>query len=478
MKTMADQELIKVILQIPEESQTIEFKRLGGKKVVGKIIESIVAMANAEGGTIILGVEDPEKDIDESKRILGIEENKENFDSISHELQRIIPPLAGIWPPLLIKDEKSCNTIALIKVPKVVDAFCEIEKQVFLRLEKSNKKLSPQEIVKLSYAKGFQKADRELVDDVSLSLLDTQEYKSWKEKRGIKEESIEKVLLKTGLAREDGGSIKPTRASILLFAEYPSDLMETKAIVRIIRFEGNTIKYGEKPNMIGTPRNIAGPISTVIKEAQEYTLSILQAGIKLSSGFLSTYEIPPRAVKEAITNAVIHRDYSIKRDIEVRIFEDRLEIESPGLLPFNITARNIGFVRAEGYRNDLIVKHLREFPEAPNLDMNEGVVAMRNEMKSEGLYPPLFWTYPNLQDAVRVILLNEKAPSEWEKVRDYLEKNNYVTNEIARQVTGIVQNYQMSRLLSKWVDQGLLIKVGKFKSTKYKLRDSDEVKIN
>ena len=61
----------------------------------------------------------------------------------------------------------------------------------------------------------------------------------------------------------------------------------------------------------------------------------------MPTGFTTRYRIPERAVKEAITNAIIHRDYYIKRDIEIRIFEDRLEVESPGLLPYNITSRNI-----------------------------------------------------------------------------------------------------------------------------------------
>ncbi len=62
------------------------------------------------------------------------------------------------------------------------------------------------------------------------------------------------------------------------------------------------------------------------EEAQEYVLTLLQAGITIpSSGFINKYRIPERAVKEAITNAVIHRDYFIKRDIEINIYEDTLE---------------------------------------------------------------------------------------------------------------------------------------------------------
>ena len=61
-------------------------------------------------------------------------------------------------------------------------------------------------------------------------------------------------------------------------------------------------------------------------------------------------------------------------------------------------------MRADGYRNDLLVKHLREFPEQPNLDRNEGVQAMRNEMNEKDLYDPVYITYPTLEDSVKVIL--------------------------------------------------------------------------
>jgi ATP-dependent DNA helicase RecG len=161
--------------------------------------------------------------------------------------------------------------------------------------------------------------------------------------------------------------------------------------------------------------------------------------------------MPERAVKEAITNAVIHRDYFIKRDIEIKLFEDRMEVESPGLLPYNITTSNIGYVRSEGYRNDSVVKHLREFPNPPNLDQNEGVRAMRNEMEFNGLYPPIYITYPTLDDSVKVVLLNEHRPGEWEIIRSYLEVNKYIANEKAREITKVEQRDKMSRMFNKWV---------------------------
>ena len=167
----------------------------------------------------------------------------------------------------------------------------------------------------------------------------------------------------------------------------------------------------------------------LIKSAHKYVLGVIESGVEIHSGFITIYKIPERAIKEAITNAVIHRDYYIKRDIEIKIFEDRVEILSPGLFPYNITRKNIGLVRADGYRNDLLVKHLREFPEPPNLDRNEGVQAMKNEMKKQNLFPPIFITYPHIEDSVEVLLLNEERPSEWEKIHKYLQDNRYINNQ-------------------------------------------------
>ena len=339
--------------------------------------------------------------------------------------------------------------------------------------------MTPQETIKFAYAKGFEKADKELVE-VSFSLLETEAYRKWKEKRGIEAKDIEISLEKTGLSRRDKrGSLLPTRAAVMLFADYPTDLMETKCAIRVFQYTGRLEEFKEAPNLMGTPKTIQGPIIKQIKEAHEYVLSLLRSGITVPSGFVTKYQIPERAVKEAITNAVIHRDYHIKRDIEIKIFEDRVEIDNPGLFPYNITPANIGHVRSEGFRNDLLVKHLREFPSPPNLDRNEGVQAMRSEMKSQNLYPPIFWTYPKMQDTVRVILLNEEVINEWGKVSYYLGKNKYITNEEARKITGIIQRDKMTKILKGWVNHGLLIQIkpksGYVKGTQYRLPGTAEI---
>lgn len=475
---MTKQELLDSILSIPAETQNIEFKRLWweSEKLVTKIVETIVAMANTEWWNIILWIDDPEKSNKKQlDRIYWIEENLELFDAIWREIQKIIPPIINIRPPKMIKIEKINKTIAIIFIPKAIQSFCSINNQVFQRQQKWNKRLSPQETVKLSYAKWFTKADRELVD-VDFDLIKTPYFEQRKKDRKLPQEDGEILLYKMWLARKDDDwKIKLTRAAVMLFADYPTNLMETKCAIRIYKYSWTIEQFRETPNLIGKPKTIEWPVIKLIKDAQEYVLSAIENWIQIHSWFITTYKIPERAIKEAITNAVIHRDYYIKRDIEIKIFEDRIEIDSPWLLPYNITTQNIWLVRAEWYRNDLLVKHLREFEEAPNLDRNEWVQAMRSEMSNNNLYPPLFFSYPYFQDSVKVVLLNEDRWTERDKVKKYLDKNKYINNEEARKITGITQSYKMSRLLKKWADTWLIVKIetNNLKNIRYKLMNQD-----
>lgn len=357
---------------------------------------------------------------------------------------------------------------------KALHNFHSINGNVFVRLQKGNKKLLPQEIVELNYAKGFRKADAELVN-IDFELLNTEYFKTWKKELKLPNENIEELLYQKGLARENENGILPTRAAVLLFAKYPTNLMDTKCTIRVYKYQGVIEQFKDVPNLIGEPKTIDGPITKLISDAHEYVLGLLESGIEIHSGFITKYKIPERAVREAITNAVIHRDYYLKRDIEIRIFEDRIDILSPGLFSGNITVKNIGKVRSNEYRNDLIVKNLREFPEAPNLDRNEGVKSMRQQMSENNLYPPIFFTYPSYQDSVMVVLLNEVQSDEWETVKEYLENNHYINNKKAREITHVEQSHKMSRLFRKWINNGLILKIEtkNKKDTRYKLSNND-----
>lgn len=200
MKKENQSDWLKNILEIPAETQTIEFKRLTEDKVVTKVVETVVGMANTDGGVIILGVDDPEKTkLKGVDRIYGIDENVQIYDALGRELQRITPPLSGLWPPTFLDVPDSDKRVAMLFVPKSIDSFRSVSNHVYVRGEKGNRQLAAHEVVKLAYAKGFERADRGTVD-IDFKLLKTPYFEEWKEVRRVNGSPIEAVLEKTGLA--------------------------------------------------------------------------------------------------------------------------------------------------------------------------------------------------------------------------------------------------------------------------------------
>ena len=100
------------------------------------------------------------------------------------------------------------------------------------------------------------------------------------------------------------------------------------------------------------------------------TKDIIESIKKLGAEF-ENIEYPDETLHEIITDAVLHRDYSIATDIQIRIFDNRVEIESPGKLPGYVTVKNI--LSSQSARNPKIVRFINKFPNAPNKDVGEGL---------------------------------------------------------------------------------------------------------
>jgi ATP-dependent DNA helicase RecG len=131
------------------------------------------------------------------------------------------------------------------------------------------------------------------------------------------------------------------------------------------------------------PRSIEGPLLFQIEKALEYFRNVVRnSPPKLTSSvFEPSFNIPENAFQEAVTNAVIHRNYGIENDIQIRFFDDRVEVISPGTYPGHITIDNI---RHERYaRNPAILRTLNRFQNSPNLDIGEGVDRIYAEMKKK-----------------------------------------------------------------------------------------------
>ena len=144
---------------------------------------------------------------------------------------------------------------------------------------------------------------------------------------------------------------------------------------------------------------------------------------------------------EIITNAVLHRDYSILTDIQIRIFTNRIEVESPGRLPGHITTYNI--LKEQYSRNAKIVRLISKFPSPPNKDAGEGLNTAFDAMTKMHLQRPQIVEKDN---GVLVIVKHERLADAETIILDFLQTHPSISNSEARELTGISDANKMKRV--------------------------------
>jgi ATP-dependent DNA helicase RecG len=447
-----------------DETKHLEFKRVSGKMVT-KALETICAFANADGGLLVLGLADV-KEHKGSSRLFGVEENAEALDELERKLgSEFLPPLGAVQAirvPCTLHNgpaKGQAGHLVVIRVERSAQVHSLVHGGTFTRLERGNRPLSAEEITELSYRRGTRSAVAEPVP-VALGRLNTLAWHRFLERRGPLTGSQAEQLLNIGLAVNIDGQIQPLRAAVLLFADEPGGLLAahgTRADVRVFVYDGKSALPGSTPNLRKEPKTIRGPLIDQIDRTVKAVMDELAQGVTLSgSGFRTRHVYPERVVKEAIVNAVVHRDYRLNRDIVVRIFDDHIEVESPGLLPKGITPATIHRTGSKT-RNDLIAAHLRDFPAPPNLDAGEGVKMMFAEMERAQLYPPQYRENPDAAvESLSVVLLNHERPSAWDEVSDWLDRHGSIANADVVRMAG-VDTLRASKLLAAWREQGLLV---------------------
>ncbi len=455
--------LLDQVLSRPE-SRHLEFKRVSGK-MVNKALETICAFANTEGGILVLGLADP-KEHQGKERLFGVEENPEAVDELQRALgSRFQPGITGIGLRRIAcalhngSAKGQSGHLVLVSVPKSTSVHSVVNSGTFVRLDAGNGTMNAEAVTELSYRRGVRSATSEPVA-IPLQLLQTQVWQRFLLGRGPLTGPFDEQLMKIGLADRVDGVVQPKRAAVLLFADEPGSLLaahDSRADVRIMVYDGKQVLAGSSPNFRKPPKTVRGPLIDQIDACVKRVMDELAEGVVHSgSGFVALHAYPERVVKEAIVNAIIHRDYRLNRDIFIRIFDDRIEVESPGVFPGNITPANIAKAGSRA-RNPLLAVNLREFPVAPNIDAGEGVRMMFAEMAQATLYPPQYRQNTDAAvESVTVTLFNAKRPSHWDEVSDWVDRHGYIANADVVRITGL-DTLKASKLLALWRDQGVLV---------------------
>ena len=171
------------------------------------------------------------------------------------------------------------------------------------------------------------------------------------------------------------------------------------------------------------------------------------------SGFESV-SYPNSALHEIITNAIIHRDYSLNDDVHITIFDNRIEIYSPGRLPAHVTTNNILDERFA--RNQKIVRMLNKFPDPPNKDVGEGLNTAFEAMRNLELREPEIL---ETESGVKVVLRHEKLAQPETRIVDYLRENDEINNARAREITYIGSENSVKRIFQKLMKNEIIERI-------------------
>lgn len=243
---------------------------------------------------------------------------------------------------------------------------------------------------------------------------------------------------------------KPTVAGVTLFADLPQAILPKRTGVKVYRYKTGE-EEGTRETLVGTPVSIEGCAYDVIVEAVKTTKETIDGIQVLGTKGLEPVKYPTEKLHEVITNAVLHRDYSLADDVHVRIFDNRVEVESPGRLPAHITPKNI--LQERFARNGNLVRVINKFPNPPNKDVGEGLNTAFEAMKLLRLKDPVI---RELDHSVLVEIKHERLASPEDTVMQYLENNVTITNRDARGITGIKSENSMKSVFLKLRDRNLI----------------------
>ncbi len=433
------------------ESKTLELKSALPK--FETLIKTCIAFANGIGGSIIIGVED------NSLEICGIDEKirKRVYDEFPNSLYDSTSPnlLAQIY-------EKNFNahSIIIIKIPQSLKKPCfnrkeGIPKGVYLRVGSNTRRATEEYIEELMRESKRIFYDEESIHSsikiLSKELL-TPAFGSTQTKRRL---VSEKVITPSSANPE---TFFPTVAGTMHFCENPEEYIPEAAIL-CTQFKGTSGR-----DIIQT-QEVTGNLEQQASVSLKLVRSWISRHFNLQGAKLKSKSIiPPEALREAIINALIHRKYFIPGAIKIAVYDDRIEIFSPGGFPGLVDVKHLG----DGttfLRNPNIARLARTLGLVEK--MGTGIKLIFDSCRKAGLMPPQFHEEG---DFVKVIFFFEPSKkldrSDEESILELAKLRAELTiSEIMNHLD--VSRNTATRKLNRLIQQKKLIRRGKGPSTRY-----------
>lgn len=455
-----------------------------------ELAETLVAMANAQGGTVVLGVGGRVR-----AKIEGVSDVAAANELVMEAALACTPPLVLPLPQQL---RYASVTLLLVTVPPGLPHVYSLHGKYVRRQGATNQPLSPDALRRLLSDRGEVSWERLVPANASFADLDPARIALYVRRLGPAAESDPLGFLyrrgclvrdtaseaRTADAASDSGpsldsaaaSFVPTNAGLLLFG---SDVERyfPQAEITLVYYRGRDLADEfEREDLRDT-------LPEAVRRAERWLMEHMRKGSRMHGLERQDWtQFPPAAVREALVNAVAHRDYSVRGEgIRIALFADRLECYSPGRLPGHVTLENI--VEERFSRNETLVQVLADWGLIERLGY--GIDRMLRQMEEAGLPPP---TFRETAAGFLVVLQGQPfEPSgpdgvdtrEWVRMglneRQiaallHLTEQRRITNRDLQELAPDVSPETIRRDLADLVERGLLLKVGEKRATYYILK--------
>jgi ATP-dependent DNA helicase RecG len=485
--SVADQPLAELLTQ-PEGSQ-LAFVR--GKFRPDDLAETLAALANAHGGTVVLGVSG------RGRQAEGVADVQVATDAAFEAALLCTPPLVL---PLPVATRHGATTLLLLRVPPGLPHVYSVHGKYLRREGAVDQPIAPDALRRLLIERGETSWDRLIPDRATLDELDPNKVAAYVRRVGAAAEGDPLAFLfrRGALARGmgDGGwriesrppsstlhpsspDYVPTNAGLLLFGE------NTALERRFPQCEITLVRYrGRDMSDEFIREDIRDTLVEAVRRAEIWLSEHMRRGSRMVGLEREDWaQFPHGALREALVNAVAHRDYAARGEgIRIALFGDRMECYSPGRLPGHVTIQNI--IEERFSRNETLVQVLADYGLIERLGY--GIDRMLRQMADAGLPPPEF------RETAAGFLVTLRGQGgddrydvggagadEWRRMGlnerqiaalIHLAEQRRVTNRDLQDFAPDVSAETIRRDLADLVERGLLLKVGEKRGAYYILK--------
>ncbi len=308
------------------ENATVEFKENFGRET----IQTAAAFANANGGVIFIGVSDRQE-------IKGISIGKETLRDLSNRISQATEP--RVTPEIQVVNVEG-HSVLLIRITECSIKPVSVKGVCYKRVGSSNRVMSPQEIAQMHLKSVGQTWDQLLAVNAEPNDIDEQKVRWYLTRREAirnvaksQDMSMTELLRNINSINSDG---TPTNAGILCFGKQPQRFFQN-AQLRVVRFKGNSVTHPVIDRL-----DCFGSLWEIVDSAEEFirkNIRLLSSRNSKSFQREDKFEYPLDALREAIINGLIHRNYQEPADVRCFIFEDRVEVINPGSFPEGVSPK-------------------------------------------------------------------------------------------------------------------------------------------